>query len=134
MTASASRAVRLAAAATLTLVLAACGGSSGGGAASSATATSGSGGSSASSAATGAQITIASFAFGSPLTVKAGATVSVKNSDSVSHTVTADDGKSFDVSVDANGTATFTAPSTPGTYAYHCTIHPDMHGTLVVTA
>jgi plastocyanin len=25
-----------------------------------------------------------------------------------------------------------TAPTTPGTYKYHCTYHGNMHGTLVV--
>jgi plastocyanin len=26
----------------------------------------------------------------------------------------------------------FKAPTTPGTYPFHCTIHPDMHGSLIV--
>jgi plastocyanin len=46
--------------------------------------------------------------------------------------VTADVGNAFNVEVDGKGTATFTAPSKPGTYAYHCTYHPMMHGQLVV--
>lgn len=56
----------------------------------------------------------------------------VKNDDSVNHTVTADSGSAFDVTVNASSTATFTAPTKPGTYAYHCTFHSNMHGTLVV--
>ena len=35
-------------------------------------------------------------------------------------------------SVAANGTATLTAPSKPGTYPFHCSIHTQMLGTLVV--
>ena len=35
------------------------------------------------------------------------------------------------VEVDEKGTATFTARSRPGTYPYHGTHHPTMHGQLV---
>lgn len=78
-------------------------------------------------------ITIKSFAYGDPITVSPGATVKVTNQDSADHTVTADQGQAFDAKVKANGgTATFTAPSQPGTYAFHCTYHPNMHGTLTV--
>jgi plastocyanin len=78
-------------------------------------------------------ITIKSFKFSGPSSVKPGATVTVTNEDSVAHTVTADDSSGgFDVKVDANSTATFTAPSKAGDYAYHCTYHSNMHGTLTV--
>jgi len=70
--------------------------------------------------------------FGAPLTVAPGATVTVVNSDSAEHSVTADTDKAFDVDIDGKGTATFTAPTKPGTYAYHCSYHPSMHGELVV--
>jgi plastocyanin len=78
-------------------------------------------------------ITIKDFAFGDPLTVAAGATVTITNMDSAAHTVTADEGSAFDTEVKGGGgTASFVAPTKPGTYAYHCTFHPGMHGTLVV--
>lgn len=80
----------------------------------------------------GPTITIADMQFGSPLTVAPGATVTVVNSDGPEHSVTADSGNAFDVDIDGKGTATFTAPTKPGTYAYHCTYHPSMHGQLVV--
>lgn len=84
-----------------------------------------------SSAAT--SITIKGFAFGDPITVSPGATVTVTNMDTAEHTVTADQGQAFDVEVKGGGgMATFTAPSQPGTYAFHCTYHPNMHGTLTV--
>ena len=94
-----------------------------------------SGGGSSTSAPTpqAATITIAGFKFTGPLTVPAGATVTVSNTDGVDHTVTADTGGSFDVSVPAGQTVTFTAPSTAGTFKYHCSIHPQMHGTLIVS-
>ncbi len=85
------------------------------------------------SAGSTAAITVRDFAYGTPLVVDAGAQVTVTNMDSAEHTVTADDGSAFDVDVKGSGgTASFTAPSKPGTYAYHCTFHPGMHGTLTV--
>ena len=80
----------------------------------------------------GPKITIAGMKFSAPLTVTPGATVTVVNNDGPEHSVTADEGKAFNVDVDGNGTATFTAPTQPGTYAYHCTYHPSMHGQLIV--
>ncbi len=53
------------------------------------------------------------------------------NMDTEAHTLTADDG-SFDAVVKAGTSITFTAPSKPGTYPYHCTYHANMHGTLNV--
>ncbi len=49
---------------------------------------------------------------------------------SVQHSVTSDDGSSFDsclLSAGAKITVTFT---TAGTFPYHCTIHPAMTGTV----
>lgn len=83
--------------------------------------------------AAGLAIAIKDFAYGDSITVPPGATVTVTNMDTAAHTVTADQGAAFDVKIDGSGgTATFTAPSQPGTYPYHCTYHPGMHGTLTV--
>jgi plastocyanin len=79
-----------------------------------------------------ATITIASMNFGAPVTVSPGAEVSIKNNDSAEHSVTSDTAGKFDVDVEGNEEATLTAPSEPGEYAYHCTYHPSMHGTLIV--
>ena len=78
-------------------------------------------------------ITMQNTAFNVAGPVKAGATVNIKNNDSFTHTVTSDDGTSFNVSVDGGKTATITAPSKPGAYKFHCNIHSQMHGTLTVT-
>ena len=83
------------------------------------------------SASVGATLAIAGFAF-SPLSVKAGETVTVTNADGVDHTVTVAD-VGLDVNVPAGGTATFTAPAEPGDYALTCDFHKDMTGTLTVT-
>ena len=84
----------------------------------------------AGAASSGAAVTIEGFAFKLPASVQAGATVSITNDDSATHTFTADDG-SFGVSVGGGKTATVTAPAA-GTHKVHCEIHPSMTGELVV--
>lgn len=80
-----------------------------------------------------ATITIKDFGYQGPVSVSPGAKITVKNQDAQAHTVTSDDGKAFDAAADGGGgTATFTAPTTPGSYPYHCAYHSNMHGTLVV--
>lgn len=89
--------------------------------------------SSSSAATSGSTITISGFAFSGDLTVKAGATVTVVNKDTVPHTLTDKANGKFDTGTIApGGTGTFTAPSQAGTYSFGCRIHPDMHGTLTV--
>ncbi|MGW4202163.1 cupredoxin domain-containing protein [Streptomyces sp. NPDC004726] len=67
------------------------------------------------------------------LEVSPGTEVTVTDRDSVTHTVTATGSKPFDTGdITAGSTATFTAPSTAGSYPYTCTIHPFMKGTLTV--
>jgi plastocyanin len=83
-------------------------------------------------AAAAAMITIKNFAFQGPSSVKPGAELMVMNSDSETHSVTSDTSGLFDVNVEAGATAKLTAPSKPGSYAYHCKYHSNMHGTLVV--
>ena len=66
-------------------------------------------------------------------TVAPGATVTVTNKDSVTHTLTATKGQ-FDTGDIAGGQSkTFTAPMKPGTYSYICNIHQYMMGTIVVS-
>lgn len=96
-----------------------------------ATTSAGSGGSTATSAAAGgAVLTISGFKF-SDLTVAAGQQITINNSDSAKHTVTADD-KSFSVEVPGKGTATLTIAKA-GTYTIHCEIHSSMKGTITVS-
>ena len=79
-------------------------------------------------------ITIHDFAFGSSITVKAGATVTVKNGDTTTHTLAADNGAFDTGNIFAGKSATFVAPMKPGPYKFHCNIHANMHGVLNVTA
>jgi len=77
-------------------------------------------------------ITITNFAYQGPDSVSPGSTVTVKNEDSQAHTVTSDQAGLFDAVVPGGGNVVFTAPTTAGSYAYHCTYHSNMHGTLIV--
>lgn len=83
----------------------------------------------------GNTIAMKNFAFDPPaLTVKAGTVVTWVNQDSAAHTVVSDAGSpeafsSAPLSTGGTYTRTFTAP---GTYAYHCSIHPSMKGTVIV--
>jgi plastocyanin len=79
-----------------------------------------------------AVITITNFAYQGPDSVTPGSTVTVKNEDSQAHTVTSDQAGLFDAVVPGGGKVVFTVPTTAGSYAYHCTYHSNMHGTLVV--
>jgi plastocyanin len=77
--------------------------------------------------------TIHSFTFSpNPLTVAPGSTVTWTNLDGVSHTITADDGSwgSGTLGQGATYSHIFTSP---GSYTYHCAIHPFMKGTVMVT-
>lgn len=91
---------------------------------------------SSSTPATADTVTIQNFAFHpAALTVAPGATVTVINKDSVTHTLTSTaNPKAFDTGdIAAGATKTFTVPSKAGTYPYNCTIHTFMLGTLTVS-
>jgi plastocyanin len=80
----------------------------------------------------GATITIANMSFGDPITVAPGAEVTVKNDDTAEHSVTSQTEGVFDEHVDGGEQDTWTAPTEPGEYAFYCTYHPSMKGTLIV--
>jgi plastocyanin len=82
--------------------------------------------------ASGATLTIANMSFGEPITVSPGAQITIKNDDSAEHSVTSDTAGQFDVEVEGKEQGTLTAPTAPGEYAFHCTYHPNMKGTLIV--
>jgi plastocyanin len=70
------------------------------------------------------------------VTVKVGDTVMWVNNSSAPHTSTSDTGSgvTWDSSTIATGGGSFSFVfSKPGTYAYHCSFHPFMHGVIVVT-
>ncbi|WP_344021205.1 plastocyanin/azurin family copper-binding protein [Streptomyces luteireticuli] len=79
------------------------------------------------------KVTIVNFAYDpSPLTVGKGTTVTWTNNDEAPHTVTSDgSGPLHSPTFGRGGTYSYTFDSV-GTFTYYCTVHPNMHGTVVV--
>lgn len=79
-----------------------------------------------------AKVEIVGFEYVPPtVTIQAGGKVIWMNEDSTEHTATLDDG-SFTTGALAEGKLKSESFKTPGTFAYHCEIHPDMKGTVEV--
>ena len=82
-------------------------------------------------------VTIMNFAFQpTPLSIPLGTTVVWTNQDTAPHTATSDPGSAFtfDTGMLQKGQAGRVTFTMAGTFAYHCTVHPNMHGTVTVTA
>jgi plastocyanin len=78
------------------------------------------------------QILIKDFAFSpTPLHVKTTTTVTVVNNDATTHTLTANN-RVFDTGELNPGARTTISIARPGNYAYHCSIHPYMTGTITI--
>ena len=76
-------------------------------------------------------VSIAGFAFSpTSLSARPGQSVTFKNNDSVAHTTTSATWDSGELAPGAS--YTLTAPTQPGPYMYHCSIHPFMTATLTV--
>jgi plastocyanin len=76
--------------------------------------------------------TLTTTAFGqNPLTVPAGTTISWLNNDNTTHTAMADGGQWSSGNVAPGSRFNFTLTAT-GRFTYHCQIHPNMVGTIVV--
>ena len=67
------------------------------------------------------------------VTIVAGTAVAWKNLDPEPHTVASIDGAFRSGALDQGDSFTFTFAK-PGTYRYVCSIHPQMTGTIIVTA
>lgn len=78
------------------------------------------------------KVKIVDFAYDpDPVTIEEGGKAIWINRDSAPHTATAEDG-SFDTGTLEQGKLKSETFKEPGTYAYICSIHPDMHGTVEV--
>jgi len=85
------------------------------------------------SQAAGSEIVISNMSYTVPPSVSPGQQLTIVNNDSANHTVTADENNLFDIRVSGGGgSSSFTAPTTPGTYPFHCKYHANMHGVLTV--
>ena len=81
----------------------------------------------------GTPVGINDFAFApTTLTVPVGTTVTWTNHDAEPHTVAASDGSFHSPGMDTDATYAYTFTKV-GTFDYICSIHPAMHGTVVVT-
>ena len=84
--------------------------------------------------ATGVDAEIHDFAFAPPqISVPVGSTVTWRNTGAAPHTVTAEDG-SFDSETIAIGGSWARTFDTAGTFPYVCAFHPQIEGTVEVTA
>jgi plastocyanin len=80
-----------------------------------------------------ATVKITNFSFQpSSITIVAGTTVVWTNEDSAPHTITSDDG-SFESGRMSRGSEFNHTFTQPGTYMYHCAIHPSMIGEIKVS-
>lgn len=78
-------------------------------------------------------VTILNFAFGPQIvTVKVGTTVHWTNHDTEAHTVTSNTGAFGSRVLQPGASYSFTFKK-PGTYHYHCSIHPFMTGMVMVS-
>jgi plastocyanin len=81
----------------------------------------------------GTAVNIAGFAYDpSQATVATDGFVTFTNNDTTSHTVTFDGGPNCG-NVSSGGDSVTVQFTAAGSYAYHCTIHPDMMGAIEVS-
>jgi plastocyanin len=77
-------------------------------------------------------VTLSNFSFSpATLTVKAGTTITWTNKDSVTHTIISDTGAFSSGNLSNGATFSYTFANR-GSFAYHCSIHPTMKGTVIV--
>jgi plastocyanin len=92
----------------------------------------GGGGCTASSEAGAVSVGIENFAFApADVTAAVGETITWTNSDSAPHTATLDDGACDTGNIAQNASAGLVFDAA-GSYPYHCTIHPNMKGTITI--
>jgi plastocyanin len=80
-----------------------------------------------------ATVSISNFTFKpGALRIKVGTRVVFRNEDDIPHRVAGVDGSFYSKALDTDDQASFTF-TTPGVFAYFCTLHPRMQGKIIVT-
>ncbi len=79
-------------------------------------------------------VAINNYAFSpSTLNIKVGDIVIWTNNQDIPHTITSDSGNELASSSIPSGQTFSHTFNTAGTFAYHCSIHPSMKGTIIVS-
>jgi plastocyanin len=79
-----------------------------------------------------ASVTIKDYVYApDPVRVRAGSSVTWTNNDAAPHTASADNG-AWDTGSLTEGKSGTVRFDTPGTYSYHCALHPTMKGKVIV--
>lgn len=67
------------------------------------------------------------------LKVVSGSSITFVNNTSIAHTIISDDTLTIKAVSIASGTSYFFKKDTSGTFLYHCTLHPNARGTIIIT-
>ena len=87
-----------------------------------------------STAATTVDATVADFKWSQPINAKVGDVITWTNTDTAAHKVATDDGAcTMGANIAGGGGKQSLVFNKAGTYAFHCTIHPSMKGTITIS-
>jgi plastocyanin len=78
--------------------------------------------------------TVVNFQWSQPINAKVGDVITWTNNDTASHKVGLDDGScAMSAAIAGGGGKQSLVFTKAGTYAFHCTIHPSMKGTITIS-
>jgi plastocyanin len=80
------------------------------------------------------EATVADFAWSQPISAKVGDVITWTNSDTAAHRVATDDGScTMGANIAGSGGKQSLVFNKAGTYAFHCTLHANMTGTITIS-
>lgn len=87
-----------------------------------------------STGATTVEATVGDFKWSQPITAKVGDVITWTNTDTAAHKVATDDGAcTMGANIAGGGGKASLVFNKAGTYAFHCTLHPSMKGTITIS-